>query len=85
MKEKMKYRVLANIKGNSSMKLLYGYLLDCGEAEINISHRQLGKEVGMKKSTVGVNLRKLRDIGAVKIKSRYADDGARLSNKYIID
>jgi len=83
--DNMKYKILANLKGNSSMKLLYGYILDNGIDEITVSYRKLGKEIGMKKGTVGCNMRKLRDVGAIKIQSRYSDDGARLSNKYIVN
>lgn len=82
---KMKYKVLANLKGNSSMKLLYGYLLDNTDAEIVISYRRLGKEVGMKKSTVGTNMRKLKSAGILKIQSQFSEDGARLANKYIME
>lgn len=80
----MKYVVLSNMKANSSMKLLYCYMLDLDKNEITASYRKIGKEIGMKRNTVGLNLRKLRDTGMIKIQSRYSEDGARLSNKFIL-
>lgn len=80
----MKYKVLSKIGGNSSMKLLYGYMLDLGVKEFMSSYRKIGKEIGLTKGAVGRNMRKLRDNGVIKIESRYSEDGARLSNKFIL-
>lgn len=80
----IKYKVLSNIFGNSSMKLLYGYILDTGEQEFAISYRKLGKAIGMKQNTVGRNMRKLRDAGILEIQSRFSEDGARISNKFTL-
>ena len=70
--------------GNSSMKLLYGYILDTGEQEFTVSYRKLGKAVGMKRNTVGRNMRKLHNAGILRIQSRFSEDGARVSNKFIL-
>ena len=80
----MKYMVLSNMKANSSMKLLYCYMLDLDKDEIIASYSKIGREIRMKRNTVGRNLRKLRDAGMIKIQSRYSEDGARLSNKFIL-
>lgn len=80
----MKYKILSGIKGNSSMKLIYGYLLDTGNRELSLSYRKIGKSIGMTRNTVGRNMRKLRDIGVIKMQSRFSEDGARMSNKFIL-
>jgi len=67
-------------------KLLYLVLLDAVDEDGSavISQRKISEAVGINKSTVGHNLRKLERIGAIRIFSTYNQYGGQNPNKYEI-
>lgn len=80
------YKVAGQMKTTTSAKMLYLLLneLAGNDGVVNISHRKLGKILGMHRSTVSRSLRRLERSGDIYIRSRYTNDGGRLANEYIV-
>lgn len=87
MAEKVsEYKVVGQMKTTISGKMLYMLLNELADDDgvVNISHRKLGKILGMHRSTVSRSLKRLERSGEIYIRSRYTGDGGRLSNEYIV-
>ena len=54
------------------------------EGVVQISQNKLGKVLGLHKTTVCKNLWQLEKSGYIYIRSRYTEDGGRLSNAYVV-
>jgi DNA-binding MarR family transcriptional regulator len=69
-----------------SGKLLYMLLSELADenGRVEISHRKLGRILGIHRSTVSKNLRKLEASGDIFIYSRYDEDGGRIANVYVV-
>lgn len=80
------YKVAGQMNTIISAKMIYMLLneLKNEEGVVNISHRKLGKILGMHRSTVSRSLKRLERSGEIYIRSRYTSDGGRLANDYIV-
>jgi len=69
-----------------SGKLLYMALMDIADdkSEITIPQKRVGKLLGIHKSTVSKNLRRLEQIGVLQIFSTFNECGGRMPNRYVI-
>ncbi len=80
------FKVAGKINTTISGKMLYMLLCELadGNGAINISHRKISKILGIHKSTVSKNLRRLEQSGDIYIRGRFTKDGGRLANEYIV-
>ncbi len=81
-----KYRVSGNLKATVSGKLMYMLLNELADAngKVEISHRKLGRILGIHRTTVSKHLRRLEANGDIYIHSRYDQDGGRRANAYLV-
>jgi DNA-binding MarR family transcriptional regulator len=81
-----KFRLCGEVEGAATGKLLYLVLngLANRNGEIVIPQRKLGGALGLSKSAVSRNLRRLEQSGAIRIAAQYHSDGGRAANKYIL-
>jgi len=82
-----KYRLVGELDTTVSGKLLYLFLLDTVDADgkIIIPQRRVSEALGLSRSTVSQNFRRLYRRGYIDIVPRYRDDdGSRAANKYIV-
>jgi len=65
-------------------KLLLLMLRDISDDRdtVVIPHRSIAEAIGMSRSAVGRNLRRLERAGAISIEPLYSEYGGRLPNKY---
>ncbi|WDV44080.1 helix-turn-helix domain-containing protein [Clostridiaceae bacterium M8S5] len=80
------FKVAGKIKTTISGKMIYMLLNELADKDgvITISQKKIGKILGIHKTTVRRNLRRLERSKYILIHSRYTEDGGRLSNKYIL-
>ncbi|QUH31111.1 winged helix-turn-helix transcriptional regulator [Vallitalea guaymasensis] len=80
------FKVVGKINTTISGKMLYMLLNELADKNgvVNISHRKLSEILGISKSAVSRNLRRLEENGQIYIRSRYTSDGGRLANEYIV-
>ena len=82
-----KYRIAGELDTTVSGKLLYLFLLDTVDADgkIIIPQRRVSEALGLSRSTVGQNFRRLYRRGYIDIVPQYRDDdGSRAANKYVV-
>lgn len=81
-----KYQHLRTLDTTVSGRLLYLILMDITDADgtVVIPQRRLSETIGIAKSTVSRNLRKLCDDGYISMIPQYHSDHGRAANKYII-
>jgi response regulator of citrate/malate metabolism len=87
MSDLTRYILCAGLHVPVTAKLLYCYLLDvCGayHRSVNISVKNLAKDIGISRSAASRNLHRLRKMNMIGITPRYTEDGGRLSNQYTI-
>ena len=82
----MKYQHLRTLKASVSGRLLYLVLMDITDANgaVVIPQRRISGALGISKSTVSRNFRKLRSDGYIDIIPQFHEDGGRAANKYVI-
>ena len=80
------FKAVGKMNTTISGKMLYMLLNELADKNgvVNISHRRLSRILGINKSTVSKNLRRLEKSGDIYIRSRYTRDGGRLANEYIV-
>jgi len=81
-----KYRLAGKLKTPVSGKLLYLMLLDNMDSEgrFILSQRRMSEALGISKTTIRRNLRKLYHAGQIDILPRWNEDGGRASNKIVV-
>jgi len=86
MNKLSKYKICGNIETTITGKLLYLILddLSCRNGEVVIPQRKIRDALGVSKSAVSRNLRRLEKAGAIRIIPAYHSDGGRAANKYIL-
>lgn len=86
MNNMAKYQHLRTLKTSVSGRLLYLILMDITDTDdaVVIPQRRISNATGLAKSTVGRNLRRLRDEGYVSVVPQYHSDNGRAANKYIL-
>ena len=87
MKKNMrKYSILGAIKSTPNAKLIYAFLNDIcnGKGTIKISHREISQVLGISRSTVGDNTRRLKNAGYLRIEPTYNEYGGRQANRFRI-
>lgn len=86
MSKLSKYKSCGFIKAPISGKLLYLVLDNVAgkNGSVIIPQRKISKTLGISRSTVRRNLRRLERIGAIRIIPTFHCDGSRAANKYII-
>lgn len=87
MNDLTRYKTFASLRIPAAAKLIYCYLLDlAGSRHINVavSVRTLAHDVGLSRSAVRRNLRRLRQLGMINVTPRYTEDRGRLSNEYVL-
>jgi DNA-binding MarR family transcriptional regulator len=83
-----RYHLAGELETTVSGKLLYLLLLDTVDADgkIIIPQRRIAEALGMSRSTVSRNFRKLYKRGYIDIVPQFHDDGGRAANKiYVLD
>jgi DNA-binding MarR family transcriptional regulator len=86
MNKYTKYKIIGDLKTTISGKLLLLLLLDVvdEESKITIPQRKISNALGISKSTVSKNLRKLCKNGYIDIIPTYNECGGRMPNIYKI-
>ena len=86
MNEFTKYQIAGLLDAPATGKLLYLLLLDIVDADgkITIPQRRISEALGISKSTVSHNFRKLYNRGYINIVPQFHIDGGRAANKYSI-
>ena len=78
-------RICGTVKSTASGKLIYGLLLEnAGTDGVSISVRQMGRTLGISKTAVRANIKRLVESGCVSAFPRYHSDGGRAANLYQI-
>ena len=85
-KSMCKYSILGAMKSTPNAKLIYAFLGDACDSKgaIKISHREISRVLGISKSAVGANTRRLKDAGYVRIEPNYNEYGGRMANRFHI-
>jgi predicted transcriptional regulator len=80
------FKVAGKINTTISGKMLYMLLSELADSNgvINISQRKISQILGLHKSTISKNLRRLEKNGYIYIRSKYTQDGGRLANEYVL-
>ena len=86
MNKYTKFRLVGDLKTTISGKLLYLVLLDIidEENQIVIPQKRLSKALGISKSTVSRNFRKLHNRGYIDIVPTYNECGGQMPNQFIV-
>ena len=81
-----KYRPASGLETTITAKLMYLVLLDAVDEDnsVVISQRKISEAVGINKSTVSHNLRRLERCGAINIYPTYTQYGGQNPNKYVV-
>ena len=81
-----KYRLAGELDTTVSGKLLYLMLLDIVDADgkIKLSQRRISEALGINRSTVSRNLRRLYRHGYIDIVPQFHDDGGRASDQIVV-
>ena len=81
-----KYRMISQIEGTISGKLLYLLLLDTVDAQnkIQLSQRRISEALGISKGTVSRNFHRLKRSGYINIVPMYHCDGGRAANQFVV-
>ena len=80
------FKVAGKIRITMSGKMIYMLLSELADTDgaITLSQKKISKILGIHKTTVRRNLRRLERNKYIFIDNRYTEDGGRLSNKYIL-
>jgi DNA-binding MarR family transcriptional regulator len=86
MNKYTKFKLVGDLETTITGKLLYLVLLDITDEEnkIVIPQKRISKALGISKTTVSRNMRRLAGIGAVRINPTFHDDGGRAANRYTV-
>ncbi len=86
MNKYTKFQLVGDLDTNISCKLLYLILLDIIDEDnkIVIPQKRISKALGVSRSMVSRNLRRLERIGALDIVPTYNEWGGRMPNKYVV-
>ena len=86
MNKLSKFKNCGFIKTTITGKLLYLVLYELANrnGQVVISQRKISNALGISKSTVSRNLRRLERVGAIGITPTFHYDGGRAANKYTI-
>ena len=87
MNKYTKFQLVGDLQANPSGKLLYLILLDIIDEDnkIVIPQKRISRALGISRSTVSRNLRKLHRSGYIDIVPQFReDDGSRAANKYVL-
>ena len=78
-----KYRIAGELDSTITGKLLYLMLLDVVDEkeEVTISYRRISETLGINRSTVSRNFRRLYIRGFIDIVPQFHSDGGRKANK----
>ena len=81
-----KYRLAGELETTVSGKLLYLMLLDTVDAEgiIIIPQKRISEALGISRSTVSRNYRRLYNRGYIDIVPQFHEDGGRAANKIVV-
>ena len=81
-----KFRPCGATESTVTGKLLYFMLNEIvnRNGEIIISQRKISGTLGISRSAVSRNLRRLEKSGAIIVVAQYHSDGGRAANKYIL-
>ena len=87
MNKYTKYKALGELETSISGKLLFLMLQDIvdSESQIIIPQRQIAENLGINRSTVSRNMRRLERIGAVRIVATFNEYGGQMPNKFIVE
>ena len=78
-------RICGTVDGTASGKLIYGLLLENARIDgVRISVRQMGRTLGISKSAVRANIKRLADSGYISVFPQHHSDGGRAANFYQI-
>ena len=86
MNKYTKYKIIGDLNATISSKLLYLLLLDVIDEDnkIVIPQRKISEALGINKSTVSKNLRRLNRCGYIDIIPTFNECGGQMPNKYIV-
>lgn len=86
MNKYTKFKLIGELDTTISGKLLYLVLIDVidEENQITIPQRKISNALGISKSTVSKNLRKLGSKGYIDVIPTYNECGGRMPNKYVV-
>ena len=81
------YRSCGQIPANPTAKLIYLALSDAANHGnyVIIPQRRIAEALGISRTAVSANLRRLERAGAITIESLYNQYGGRLPNKYRLE
>ena len=81
-----KYRLAGELEATVSSKLLYLFLLDTvdGAGKICIPQREIYRSLGLSRTAVSRNLRRLEETGTIKIEATWNELGGQMANKYYV-
>jgi len=78
-------RMCGTVDCTASGKLIYGLLLEnAGTDGVRISVRQMGQALGISKTAVRNNIKRLKESGYISALPQYHSDGGRAANFYQI-
>jgi DNA-binding MarR family transcriptional regulator len=86
MNKYTKFKIIGDLETTISGKLLYLLLLDVIDEDnkIVIPQRKISEALGINRSTVSNNLRKLSRRGYIDIIPTFNECGGQMPNKYIV-
>ena len=86
MNKYTKFSLAGELETTISGKLLYLILMDVIDEknQVVIPQKKISKALGMSKSTVSRNLRRLEHIGVLKITPTFNEYGGQMPNQYVM-
>ena len=85
MRDMTKYRLCAGLPAPPAAKLIYCYLVEYGDhGSMILPVKRLAKAVGLSRTATARNLHRLERLNLLAIRPRYAEDGGRLANRYLL-